>query len=570
MKQKGQGHMDYNRLADLLFPHISTTPADIEARYPARTLPEGAKVTRFAPSPTGFVHFGGLFPSTVGERLAHQSGGVFYLRIEDTDAKREVAGAAEGLIKTLAKYGINFDEGAILDENGQIADRGSYGPYKQSMRAELYQTYAKQLVREGKAYPCFTTEEELDELHTINKKEEIKNTDWQAEAAAKKAEMLARRSFTMEEVEQHLVAGHPFVLRILALGDPEKKTKFTDLVKGALEIPENDEDFVLLKSDGIPTYHFAHAVDDHLMGTTHVIRGEEWLPSLAKHIQLFSYLGFKLPKYMHIAQIMRLDDEGNKKKLSKRDMGANMDDYTRMGYSSEAVCEYVMTLLNSNYEEWHMQNADKPYTDFPFNIKKMSTSGCLFDFNKLNDVSKNVISRMSAEQVTDYVTAWALEFDREFGEALARDRDFTVSIFAIGRGGKKPRKDLATWADAKPYMSFFFDEFFKIEDEYEERFDRADIAATLEKFAAGYDESDDMNAWFEKVKAIADELGYASDMKAYKADPTAFKGNVADISMFIRVAVTGKQNAPDLYTVMHILGKEKTLARIKNAADMLK
>ena len=562
--------MDYNRLADLLFPHISTTPADIEARYPARTLPEGAKVTRFAPSPTGFVHFGGLFPSTVGERLAHQSGGVFYLRIEDTDAKREVAGAAEGLIKTLAKYGINFDEGAILDENGKIADKGNYGPYKQSMRAEIYQTYAKQLVREGKAYPCFTTEEELDELHAINKKEEIKNTDWQAEAAAKKAEMLARRSFTMEEVEQHLAAGHPFVLRILALGDPEKKTKFTDLVKGALEIPENDEDFVLLKSDGIPTYHFAHAVDDHLMGTTHVIRGEEWLPSLAKHIQLFSYLGFKLPKYMHIAQIMRLDEEGNKKKLSKRDMGANMDDYTRMGSSSEAVCEYVMTLLNSNYEEWHMQNADKPYTDFPFNIKKMSTSGCLFDFNKLNDVSKNVISRMSAEQVTDYVTAWALEFDREFGEALARDRDFTVSIFAIGRGGKKPRKDLATWADAKPYMSFFFDQFFKMEDEYEDRFDRADIVATLEKFAAGYDESDDMNTWFEKVKAIADELGYASDMKAYKADPTAFKGNVADISMFIRVAVTGKQNAPDLYTVMHILGKEKTLARIKNAADSLR
>ena len=562
--------MDYNRLADLLFPHISTTPADIEARYPARTLPEGAKVTRFAPSPTGFVHFGGLFPSTVGERLAHQSGGVFYLRIEDTDAKREVAGAAEGLIKTLAKYGINFDEGAILDENGKIADKGNYGPYKQSMRAEIYQTYAKQLVREGKAYPCFTTEEELDELHAINKKEEIKNTDWQAEAAAKKAEMLARRSFTMEEVETHLASGHPFVLRILALGDPEKKTKFTDLVKGALEIPENDEDFVLLKSDGIPTYHFAHAVDDHLMGTTHVIRGEEWLPSLAKHIQLFSYLGFKLPKYMHIAQIMRLDDEGNKKKLSKRDMGANMDDYTRMGYSSEAVCEYVMTLLNSNYEEWHMQNADKPYTDFPFNIKKMSTSGCLFDFNKLNDVSKNVISRMSAEQVTDYVTAWALEFDREFGEALARDRDFTVSIFAIGRGGKKPRKDLATWADAKPYMSFFFDQFFKMEDEYEDRFDRADIVATLEKFAAGYDESDDMNTWFEKVKAIADELGYASDMKAYKADPSSFKGNVADISMFIRVAVTGKQNAPDLYTVMHILGKEKTLARIKNAADSLR
>ena len=562
--------MDYNYLAELLFPHIKDTPADIEARYPARNLPEGAKVTRFAPSPTGFVHFGGLFPSTVGERLAHQSGGVFYLRIEDTDAKREVAGAAEGLIKTLAKYGINFDEGAILDENGNISDKGAYGPYKQSQRGPIYQTFAKQLVREGKAYPCFTTEEELDELQAINKKEEIKNTDWQAEAEAKRAEMLARRSFTIEEVEEHLKAGHPFVLRILALGDTEKKIKFTDLVKGTLEIPENDEDFVLLKSDGIPTYHFAHAVDDHLMGTTHVIRGEEWLPSLPKHIQLFSALGFKLPKYMHIAQIMKLDENGNKKKLSKRDMGANMDDYTRMGYCPEAVCEYIMTLLNSNYEEWHMQNPDKAYTEFPFNIKKMSVSGCLFDFGKINDVSKNVISRMSAAEVTEKVTAWALEFDPEFGAELAGDREFAEKIFAIGRGGKKPRKDLATWVDAKPYMGFFYDKFFTVENEYPESFDKSDIIATLEKFSESYDYADDMNTWFEKVKTIADSLGFASDMKAYKADPTAFKGSVADISMFIRVAVTGKQNAPDLYTVMQIIGKDKTLGRIANMIASLK
>jgi glutamyl-tRNA synthetase len=373
----------------------------------------------------------------------------------------------------------------------------------------------------------------------------------------------------MEEVEQHLAEGHPFVLRILANGDPEKKTKFTDLVKGNLEIPENDEDFVLLKSDGIPTYHFAHAVDDHLMGTTHVIRGEEWLPSLAKHIQLFGALGFKLPKYMHIAQIMKLDENGNKKKLSKRDMGANMDDYTSMGYCPEAVCEYIMTLLNSNYEEWHMQNADKPYTEFPFNIKKMSVSGCLFDFGKLNDVSKNVISRMTAEQVTEKVTAWALEFDKEFGAALARDKEFTTKIFAIGRGGKKPRKDLATWADAKAYMGFFFDEFFTVEDQYPETFDRSDIVATLQKFTETYDYADDMNTWFDKVKAIADELGFASDMKAYKADPTAFKGSVADVSMFIRVAVTGKQNAPDLYTVMQIIGKEKTVERINNMINTL-
>ncbi len=561
--------MDYNYLAELLFPNIKTLPEDMEAKYPKRELPEGAKVTRFAPSPTGFVHFGGLFPSTVGERLAHQSGGVFYLRIEDTDAKREVEGAAEGLIKTLATYGINFDEGAILDESGNISDQGIYGPYRQSERAEIYQTFAKQLVREGKAYPCFSTEEELDELAQVNKKEELKNTDWQAEAEAKRQGMLARRNFTIEDVEEHLKAGHPFVLRILALGDPEKKMKFTDLVKGAIDVPENDEDFVLLKSDGIPTYHFAHAVDDHLMGTTHVIRGEEWLPSLPKHIQLFNALGFKLPKYMHIAQIMKLDEAGNKKKLSKREMSANMDDYTRMGYCPEAVCEYIMTLLNSNYEEWHMQNPDKPYTDFPFNIKKMSTSGCLFDFDKLNDVSKNVISRMDAKTVTEKVTEWALAFDDPFGKALANDAEYAEKIFAIGRGGKKPRKDLATWADAKPYMGFFYDEFYSLEDAYPETFDKADIKATLEKFLATYDAADDMNVWFDKVKAIADELGFASDMKAYKADPTAFKGSVADVSMFIRVAVTGKMNAPDLYTVMQILGKERTVARINGVIASL-
>ncbi len=561
--------MDFNKLADLLFPNVTTLPADMEQKYPPRSLPEGAKVTRFAPSPTGFVHFGGLFPTTVAERLAHQSGGVLYLRIEDTDAKREVEGAAEGLIKTLSVYGVDFDEGAVIGTDGKICDKGIYGPYKQSKRAEIYHTFAKQLVREGKAYPCFTTEEELAELATLNKKEEIKNTDWQAEAEARRAEMLARRNFTMEEVEAHINAGDPFVLRILADGDPEKKTKFTDLVKGNIEVPENDEDFVLLKSDGIPTYHFAHAVDDHLMRTTHVIRGEEWLPSLAKHIQLFRYLGFKLPKYMHIAQIMRLDESGNKKKLSKRDMGANMDDYTKMGYCPEAVCEYVMTLLNSNYEEWRMQNPDKSYRDFPFNIKKMSVSGCLFDFNKLNDVSKNVISKMNAKDVTDKVTAWALEYAPKLGQLIDADRDYAEKIFAIGRGGKKPRKDLATWADAEPYMGFFYDELFTLECDYDEKYDKNDIKAALLAFCNSYDENDASDVWFEKIKQIGADLGYTPDMKAYKADPSAFKGNVADISMFLRLAVTGKLNSPDMYSVMQILGKERVIKRINEMLNRL-
>ncbi|MBE6701046.1 MAG: glutamate--tRNA ligase [Ruminococcaceae bacterium] len=555
--------MDFKRLSDLLFPNINTTPEDMEKKYPDRALPEGAAVTRFAPSPTGFVHFGGLFPSTVGERMAHLSKGVFYLRIEDTDAKREVEGAAEGLIKTLERYGVSFDEGAILDEEGNISDKGNYGPYKQSQRKEIYQTFAKALVSRGKAYPVFTTEEELDRLNALDKKAEIKNTDWEAEAEVKRLQMLEARNFTLEEVEENLKAGNPFVLRILADGDGERKIKITDLVKGTLELPENDEDFVLLKSDGIPTYHFAHAVDDHLMRTTHVIRGEEWLPSLPKHLQLFRYLGFKVPKYMHISQIMKLDENGNKKKLSKRDMGANMDDYTRLGYTPEAVCEYVMTLLNSNYEEWHMQNPDKHYKEFPFSAKKMSVSGCLFDYDKLNDVSKNVMSKMSAEDIYSKVTEWAEENDPEFALLLKTDSEYATKIFAIGRGGKKPRKDLATLKDAKGYMGFFYDELFEVVDEYPENFDRNDITSTLKKFLETYDENDDMNAWFEKVKAIAESLGYTSDMKAYKQNPEAFKGNVADISMFIRVAVTGKMNAPDLYTVMQIMGRDRVTKRIE-------
>ncbi len=561
--------MDYSLLAELLFPNVSETPEDMEARFPARTLAEGAKVTRFAPSPTGFVHFGGLFPTTVAERLAHQSGGVLYLRIEDTDARREVEGAAEGLIKTLSRYGIDFDEGAVLDSDGKVTDKGIYGPYKQSLRGPIYHVYAKKLVSEGKAYPCFTAADELEEILSVNKKEELQNTDWQAAAAERRAAMLRAREFTIEDVKANLAAGNPFVLRILADGDADKKIKFTDLVKGNMEIPENDEDFVLLKSDGIPTYHFAHAVDDHLMGTTHVIRGEEWLPSLSKHLQLFRYLGFKTPKYLHIAQIMRLDENGNKKKLSKRDMGANMDDYTGLGYCPEAVCEYVMTLLNSNYEEWRMQNPDKSYKDFPFNIKKMSVSGCLFDFDKLGDVSKNVISRMDAKTVTEAVTAWALEYDKPFGELLAANKETALAAFAIGRGGKKPRKDLATWRDAKPYMGFLFDEYFAVEAQYPEKFPKSDILSVFDGFEATFDITDDMNTWFEKIKAVAEANGYTSDMKAYKAQPDAFKGNVADVSMFLRVAVTGKVNAPDMYSVMQILGKVKVMARINSMRSSL-
>ena len=551
--------MDHLLLADLLFPDVHETPEDMEKRYPPRALPEGAKVTRFAPSPTGFVHFGGLFPATVGERLAHQSGGVFFLRVEDTDAKREVPGAAQALVRTLARYGVRFDEGVTAD--GEI---GAYGPYTQSKRAQIYHVYAKSLVQKGLAYPCFTTEEEMEEHKSVNKKEELKNTNWQ-EAEEKRREAQEKdRAISLEEVKERLDKGDKFVLRILAGGDKEKKIRFTDLIKGQLEIPENDEDFVLLKSDGIPTYHFAHAVDDHLMGTTHVIRGEEWLPSLPKHIQLFSYLGFRLPKYLHIAQIMRLDEQGNKKKLSKRDMGANLDDYSRMGYPAESVREYVLTLLNSNFEEWHTANPDKPAEDFPFSIRKMSVSGCLFDFDKLNDVSKNVLSKMTAEHVYDLALDWARENDPPFAELLCKDKPYALSILSIGRGGKKPRKDYALLSEVKRYMAFFYDALFETEDRPDEKFARSDIAACLSDFASSYDDKADNQAWFDGVKAVAARHGFCPDVKQYKASPDDYKGHVGDVSSFIRLAVTGRLNSPDLYTVLQILGKEKALARIEN------
>ncbi len=556
--------MDYCKLADMLFPDVTVTPDDLEAKYPERSLPEGAKVTRIAPSPTGFFHIGGLFPATVCERLAHQSGGVFYLRIEDTDSKREVEGAAGFITTILDYYGLHFDEGVTAD-----GDKGDYGPYTQSQRVDIYHVYAKKLVAEGRAYPVFSTDEELDELKTLDKKAEIKSVNWEQDAEARREAMLKRREFTMEQVESELAAGHKFALFAIADGDPEKKIKVTDLVKGLLEIPENDEDVVLLKSDGIPTYHFAHAVDDHLMRTTHVIRGEEWLPSLSKHLMLFRYLGFKPPKYMHIAQLMRLDENGNKKKFSKRDMGANLEDYRKMGYSVDAVNEYVMTLLNSNYEEWHTQNPDKDRLDFPFSIKKMSVSGCLFDTEKLNDVSKNVISKMTAAQVYDGVCGFAKTMDPEFYETLQADRGYAESILAIGRGGAKPRKDFAVWADVKPYMSFFYDRYFSRDDDMPADKDKEDIKTALKKFIDSYDENDDQTGWFEKLKDIAEQIGYARETKLYKKEPDKYKGHVGDVASFVRIAITGRQNSPDLYEVIKILGRHRMTDRIKESIALL-
>ncbi len=541
--------MDYQALADLLFPNVVDTPEMLEEKYPLRQLTEGAVVTRMAPSPTGFVHLGNLVQGLTAERMAHQSGGVLFLRVEDTDAKREVAGAVEVLIDTLKHYGIAFDEGAT-----HTGDAGLYGPYRQRQRAAIYHVYAKQLVLQGMAYPCFATEEELAamrEQQEANKE----NTGYYGKYAI-------WRDRSIEDIRAQLAAGNPFVLRFKSTGSIENQFKFDDLVKGKLTITENDIDHVLLKSDGIPTYHFAHAVDDHLMRTTHVVRGDEWLPTLPFHIQLFKALGFKLPKYVHIGPLMKMDGP-SKRKLSKRkDPELALTFYKAEGFPVKAVYEYIMTILNSNFEDWRRANPDVEATEFKFSPKKLNPAGSLFDYAKLVDVSKNVISRMTAEEVCGLLTQWAQEFDPDFGSKLAADPAFATAILAIGRGGKKPRKDLAVWKDAREYMGFFYDEYLQA-PVFDEKFDKATVKAVLERFLAVYDYADDAATWFDKVKAITEEMGFTTDMKAYKADPSAFPGTVADISTFIRLAVTGKTNAPDLHTVMQILGYDRSVQRIK-------
>ena len=547
--------MDYQALADLLFPDVHKTPEDVEQRFPPRQLPEGAVVTRMAPSPTGFVHLGNLVQGLTSERMAHQSGGVLFLRVEDTDAKREVPGAVEVLIKTLKHYGISFDEGATME-----GDKGIYGPYRQRQRADIYHVYAKKLVSEGKAYPCFCTEEELTAMRETQEANK-ENTGYYGKYAI-------WRDRSLEDIQAQLDAGNPWVLRFRSTGSIENQFKFDDLVKGKLTITENDIDHVLLKSDGIPTYHFAHAVDDHLMRTTHVVRGDEWLPTLPFHIQLFQALGFKLPKYVHIGPLMKMDGT-SKRKLSKRkDPELALTYYKAEGFPVAAVYEYIMTLLNSNFEDWRRANPDAPVDNFKFSAKKLNPAGSLFDYAKLVDVSKNVISRMDAGQVYTLLTQWAQEFDPEFGALLAEDPDYATRILAIGRGGKKPRKDLAVWKDAKPYMGFFYDQYLDA-PEFDGKFAPGVIAEVLNRFLASFDIADDANTWFEKVKAITTDMGFTTDMKAYKANPDAFPGTVADVSSFIRLAVTGKTNSPDLYTVMQILGKDRTVARISAALNRL-
>lgn len=543
------------RMAELLLPNIDKTPDYYENMYPARTLSEGARVTRIAPSPTGYLHLGTLFTALVNRVTATSSGGVFYTRIEDTDKKREIVGGIEDIIDGLNRFGITIDEGFV----DGTRESGEYGPYQQSHRAEIYQTYVKDLIRQGLAYPCFCTAEELEAVRSEQEAQKIR-TGYHGQWAK-------HRNITVDEAKALIDEGKPFVVRLRSPGDESHRIAFDDVIKGKIEMPENDEDFVLLKSDGIPTYHFAHAIDDRLMHTTHVLRGDEWISSVPKHIQLFKLLGFKVPKYGHVSPIMKLDN-GAKRKISKRkDPEAAVHFFAEEGYDAESVVEYLMTIAASDFEDWRRANPTADYRTFKFNLKKMSVSGALFDANKLNDVSKIKVASMNAETVYGKLTEWAKEFDPEFAAVLTADPSYTKSVLAIDRDVPKPRKDIAKWNEAKDYFSYFFETLYQPCTELPENIIPADAKAFLEGYRAVYNEADDKQAWFDRIKQIAPTIGFAAETKEYKANPEAFKGSAGDLSTVLRIAVTGRRNTPDLCSIMQVLGRQEVLNRINHAIE---
>ena len=546
-----------DRLAEAMFPTIDKTPEEYEALYPPRQLPEGARVTRIAPSPTGYLHIGTLYMAMIDRLTASTPGSVFYVRLEDTDKKREMEGGADDILAGLNHYGLTIDEGFVAPGT----ERGAYGPYQQSRRAAIYQCYVKELVRQGLAYPCFCTQEQLDEVRQRQEAEKQRTGYYGAYAAC--------RDRSPEEALEEVRAGRPYVVRLRSPGSEERRIKFDDLIRGVIEMPENDQDIVLLKSDGIPTYHFAHAVDDHLMRTTHVLRGDEWISSVPKHLQLFRALGFKPPKYAHLSPIMK-EEDGNKRKISKRkDPEAAVHFFAAQGYPTDSVLEYLMTIANSDFEEWRRRNAGEPLSAFPFTLKKMSVSGALFDGDKLDDVSKTVISRMDAAQVTEQLLAWAKEYDPAFYALLDRDRAYAEGIFAIDRGGAKPRKDLAKWSDAPAFAAYFFDETFDPVFALPENIDPSDAVAILRAYPAVYNPAQDRQQWFESIKAMSPALGFCPEVKDYKKDPSGWKGHAGDVSTVLRLAATGRRNTPDLCSILKLLGKDRVLARLDRAAQAL-
>ncbi len=541
--------MDLNKLANALIPDEVQPLEYYEEKYPQRNLKEGAQVTRLAPSPTGFMHLGNLYVALANERIAHQSGGVFYLRIEDTDDKRKVEGAVEVIHKSLKYFGVNFDEGADLC--------GEYGPYYQRQRAEIYHAYAKELIKKGLAYPCFCTEEDLEATRNYQTENKLLPGYY--------GEFARCRNLSEEQIYANLAAGKPYVIRLKSQGNVEEKHTFHDHVKGDITVTENNQDVVILKSDGIPTYHFAHAIDDHFMRTTLVIRGEEWLSSLPIHIELFKALDFKLPKYGHNCSIQKMDGETRRKLSKRKDPEASLTFYREQGYHPQAVRTYMMTLLNSNFEEWLLKNAGKPIDEFKYSIGKMGKSGALFDILKLNDISKTYMATLEVEETYDFLKTWTEEFGTAAQKGYFADEEYLKKVLALcmGIGGKKRRKDFVCAKQAVEMISYFFEDTFA--PVYEYRFDKEIVKKVLSGFKSVYSIADDSGVWFDKVKAVATENGFTTDMKAYKADPTAFVGSVADVAEMLRVATTGLTNTPDLWTIMQILGEERTLVRLEKA-----
>ena len=545
--------MDYKDLANLIFPDAKEI-SYYEEKYPERDLPEGAIVTRFAPSPTGFVHIGGLYQSLIARKLASQTNGVFFLRVEDTDQKREVENAVSGIVSSLKDFAIEPDEGMISEDE----EKGNYGPYKQSQRKEIYQAYAKYLIEQGKAYPCFCTPEDVEEIRAKQEAAKIRPGYYGVWAKC--------RTVTVEDAIKRIQNGENYIIRFKSPGREDRKIQHHDVIKGKVDFPENDQDIVIIKADGLPTYHFAHAVDDHLMHTTHVIRGDEWLSSVPLHLQLFHELGFKAPKYAHIAPIMK-NDNGNKRKLSKRkDAEAAVSYYAEEGIPAEAVKEYLMNIANSTFENWRRANPDKSMDEFQLQLNKMSVSGALFDMVKLLDVSKTVISKMSAEEVYENALNWASKYDQELAEIL-KDKEYALKVFGIERGNKKPRKDISKWSDVKENVEYMYNELFdKNEEEYPFQVinDKESIEKILKLYVEKYyDENDDKQTWFDKIKELAGEMGYAKEVKEFKANPGMYAAHVGDVSTVLRVALTKRTNTPDLYEIMKVLGKEEIERRLK-------
>lgn len=542
--------MNRKEFADFLLPNVLHTKDEYETMYPERNLDDKAIVTRFAPSPTGFVHIGSLYTSFVANKFAKQSKGVCFLRIEDTDQKRTVENGVSDIIRDLKNFNITFDEGMT----SETTEEGLYGPYMQSKRKDIYQAFAKYLIEQDLAYPCFLTSAELEEIR--NNQEDIKARVGCYGRYAK------YRNLSIDDAVAKIKNGDKYIIRLKSPGDFENKEHIEDLVRGRMEFPENDMDIVIIKADGLPTYHFAHLVDDHLMHTTHIIRSDEWISSLPIHIQLFKIFGYKPPKYAHLSPLMKKDD-GVIRKISKRkDPEAAVSYYHEQGIPYYAVLLYIMTVANSNFEMWLDQNKDGKIEDFDLSFKKISPSGSLFDMDKLLNISKNYISRLKATEVYDMALNYASKYDNELENLLIKYKDYSIAMFNIEREQKKPRKDLAKFSDVKTEMWYMYDELFTPDTyHFDTITDKEEIKNILTLYVDKYYNVDDKDIWFNNIKSLCDELGYASNMKDYKENPDNYKGNVADISTVLRVALTSSAQTPDLYEIMKLFGKDRVLNR---------